>query len=76
MLGRFVGVRSEDVAGHLGALAPAATASNNFIRRTDRPDATTQIAGSIEAVAPTPAPASVNRMWFEPSELSVVETYK
>jgi pilus assembly protein CpaB len=26
---------------------PAATASNNFIRRTDRPDATTQIAGSI-----------------------------
>jgi pilus assembly protein CpaB len=26
---------------------PAATASNNFIRRNDRPDATTQIAGSI-----------------------------
>ena len=26
---------------------PAATASNTFIRRTDRPDATTQIAGSI-----------------------------
>jgi len=26
---------------------PAATASNNFIRRSDRPDATTQIAGSI-----------------------------
>lgn len=26
---------------------PAATASSNFIRRTDRPDATTQIAGSI-----------------------------
>jgi pilus assembly protein CpaB len=26
---------------------PAATASNNFIRRTDRPDATTQIVGSI-----------------------------
>jgi pilus assembly protein CpaB len=26
---------------------PAATASNNFIRRTDRPDATTKIAGSI-----------------------------
>ena len=26
---------------------PAATASNNFIRRTDRPDATAQIAGSI-----------------------------
>src|SRR5579859_3166768 len=26
---------------------PAATASNNFIRRTDRPDATSQIAGSI-----------------------------
>ena len=26
---------------------PAATASNNFIRRTERPDATTQIAGSI-----------------------------
>src|SRR5664279_1214190 len=26
---------------------PAATASNSFIRRTDRPDATTQIAGSI-----------------------------
>jgi pilus assembly protein CpaB len=26
---------------------PAATASNNFIRRNDRPDATTQLAGSI-----------------------------
>src|SRR6478609_7672683 len=26
---------------------PAATASNSFIRRTERPDATTQIAGSI-----------------------------
>jgi pilus assembly protein CpaB len=26
---------------------PTATASNNFIRRSDRPDATTQIAGSI-----------------------------
>jgi pilus assembly protein CpaB len=26
---------------------PAATASNNFIRRSDRPEATTQIAGSI-----------------------------
>src|ERR1700678_41114 len=26
---------------------PAATASNNFIRRTERPDANTQIAGSI-----------------------------
>jgi pilus assembly protein CpaB len=26
---------------------PAATAGNNFIRRTDRPDATTKIAGSI-----------------------------
>src|ERR1700694_945258 len=26
---------------------PAATASNNFIRRNERPDATTQIAGSI-----------------------------
>src|SRR5450759_5093023 len=26
---------------------PAATASNNFIRRNDRPEATTQIAGSI-----------------------------
>ena len=26
---------------------PAATASNNFIRRTERPDATTQIVGSI-----------------------------
>jgi pilus assembly protein CpaB len=26
---------------------PAATASNNFIRRNDRPDATTQIAGAI-----------------------------
>jgi len=26
---------------------PAGTASNNFIRRSDRPDATTQIAGSI-----------------------------
>jgi pilus assembly protein CpaB len=26
---------------------PAATASNNFIRRSERPDATTQIAGSI-----------------------------
>src|SRR5580698_1717607 len=26
---------------------PAATAGNNFIRRNDRPDATTQIAGSI-----------------------------
>ena len=26
---------------------PSATASNNFIRRADRPDATTQIAGSI-----------------------------
>ena len=26
---------------------PAATASNNFIRRTERPDATAQIAGSI-----------------------------
>jgi pilus assembly protein CpaB len=26
---------------------PSATASDNFIRRTDRPDATTQIAGSI-----------------------------
>jgi pilus assembly protein CpaB len=26
---------------------PAATASNNFIRRTDRPDAMTQVAGSI-----------------------------
>ena len=26
---------------------PAATASNNFIRRTDRPDAITQVAGSI-----------------------------
>jgi pilus assembly protein CpaB len=26
---------------------PSATASNNFIRRTDRPDATTQIAGSV-----------------------------
>jgi pilus assembly protein CpaB len=26
---------------------PSATASNNFIRRTDRPDATSQIAGSI-----------------------------
>src|SRR5664279_276802 len=26
---------------------PAATASSNFIRRTDRPDATSQIAGSI-----------------------------
>src|SRR5882724_10956471 len=26
---------------------PSATASNNFIRRNDRPDATTQIAGSI-----------------------------
>ena len=26
---------------------PAATASNTFIRRTERPDATTQIAGSI-----------------------------
>ena len=26
---------------------PAATASNNFIRRNDRPDATTEIAGSI-----------------------------
>src|SRR5271168_1729216 len=26
---------------------PAATASNNFIRRSDRPDATTQVAGSI-----------------------------
>jgi len=26
---------------------PAATASNNFIRRTERPDATTQLAGSI-----------------------------
>src|SRR5271154_5534817 len=26
---------------------PSATASNNFIRRTDRPDAATQIAGSI-----------------------------
>ena len=26
---------------------PAATASNNFIRRTDRPDAVTQVAGSI-----------------------------
>jgi pilus assembly protein CpaB len=26
---------------------PAATASNNFVRRTERPDATTQIAGSI-----------------------------
>ena len=26
---------------------PTATASNNFIRRNDRPDATTQIAGSI-----------------------------
>src|SRR5438105_13874596 len=26
---------------------PAATASNNFIRRGDRPDATTQLAGSI-----------------------------
>src|ERR1700721_1905704 len=30
---------------------PAATASNNFIRRTERPDANTQIAGSI---APSP----------------------
>src|SRR5258705_9318333 len=26
---------------------PAATASNSFIRRNDRPDATTQVAGSI-----------------------------
>src|SRR5215218_8693755 len=26
---------------------PAATASNNFIRRNERPDATTQVAGSI-----------------------------
>jgi len=26
---------------------PSATASNNFIRRTDRPDATSQIAGSV-----------------------------
>lgn len=29
---------------------PAATASNNFIRRTERPDATTQLAGSIARV--------------------------
>ncbi|WP_213775552.1 Flp pilus assembly protein CpaB [Bradyrhizobium sp. dw_78] len=29
---------------------PAATASNNFIRRSERPDATTQIAGSIARV--------------------------
>src|SRR5581483_1316716 len=30
---------------------PAATASNNFIRRNDRPDATNQIAGSIARAA-------------------------
>jgi len=41
-LGQLVGV--DDVQWQTW---PAATASNNFIRRTDRPDATTQIAGSI-----------------------------
>src|SRR3981081_1486720 len=30
-----------------GQTWPAATASNNFIRRNERPDATSQIAGSI-----------------------------
>jgi pilus assembly protein CpaB len=37
-------VKSEDMQWQTW---PAATASNNFIRRNERPDATTQVAGSI-----------------------------
>ena len=41
---------------------PAATASNNFIRRSDRPDATVQIAGSI-ARSPGRASPRKGRPW-------------
>jgi pilus assembly protein CpaB len=43
-IGLGQGVGAEDVQWQTW---PAATASNNFIRRNERPDATTQIAGSI-----------------------------
>jgi Flp pilus assembly protein CpaB len=38
---------------------PAATASNNFIRRSERPDATNQIAGSIARGTLSPALRSI-----------------